>query len=299
MTLFRREYRLSIGTPGSEEGRVISELNIKFNIVRTSDSENNKCSIEVFNLSSETRAVLETSSDGTNNPIIIFQAQYAEDVSNDGSIRGFQTLFTGQVVNSFTTKNGVDLVTLIEAQDGYLPLREGITCRNFPAGVTRREVLNALIQDLGVAVGEIRDGGSLSEVYSNGVTIEGPIRIAIDKLLRYNNIEWSIQDDAFFAVRKDLASRESVLDLNVTSGLIGSPQSKKGRGSRVTGQENEADAGLTVQSLLAPSILPNRRIRVTSNEFPDGATFKVTKVTHEGEYRSNNWMTTAELLEFV
>ncbi len=315
MPLFRREYKLVVGQ-AEEVGSEIRDLQINFKIVRTSDATKNKCTIKIFNMSPETRALFETSDEKdvndqiTNNPVLLLQTQYAEDITNSGSLRGFQTLFTGQVVNAITSKIGGDMVTQVEAQDGYVPLREGLVGaskeppnknvgRNFPPGITRRAVLNALIGDLGVPAGEIRDGGDLSAEFSNGVTIEGPIRLALDSLLDPVNIDWSIQDDSFVAIRRDLASLETILDLSPQTGLIGSPQAKKGSASRTTGQKNEPDSGIKIKSLLAPTMIPNRRVRVTSNEFPDGQIFKVTRVIHKGDFRGTNWFSEAELLEFT
>jgi len=316
MPLFRREYKLIIGQPG-EVGSEIQDLQINFKIVKSADAAKNKCTVKVFNMSPDTRALFETANTSTdelvketNNPVILLQTQYAEDITNSGSLRGFQTLFTGQVVNAITSKIGGDMVTQIEAQDGYVPLREGLVGaskeppnknegRNFPPGTTRRTVLNTLVGDLGVPVGEIRDGDDLSAVFSNGVTIEGPIRLALDSLLDPVNIDWSIQDDSFVAIRRDLASLESILDLSAQTGLIGSPQAKKARASRTTSQKNEPDSGVQIKSLLAPTMTPNRRIRVTSNEFPNGQIFKVTRVIHAGDFRGTNWISTAELSEFT
>ena len=303
MPLFRREYRLVFGNSG-QIGSEINELQIHFQIIRSSDSTKNKATVKVFNMFKDTRALLETSdNDESNNPVMLLQTQYAEDVTDNNSLRGFQTLFTGQVVNSITTKKDGNLITQIEAQDGYLPVREGIVGgagkagRSFPPGTTRRAVLDALIDDLGVPVGEIRDGGGLDEAFENGVTVEGPIKLALDKLLDPVNVDWSIQDDSFVAIRKDLSSEESILDLSSTTGLIGSPQAKKGRANKTTNSENEPESGIKIVSLLAPTLLPNRRVRVTSNEYPDGQIFKATRVVHKGDFRGNNWITEAELAD--
>ena len=297
MPLFRREYRLVFGEAG-QLGSEVTELQLQFRIIRTSDPTKNKCTMQVFNLSKDTRALLESSnSDDTNNPVILLQTQYAEDITNSGSNRGFQTLFTGQVVTAMTRKQGGNLITQIEAQDGYIPIREGLISKNFAPGATRRTVLNALIDGLGVPIGEVRDGGSLDQTFENGVTVEGPIKLALDKLLDPVNIDWSIQDDSFIAIRKDLSSEESILDLSSTTGLIGSPQATKARTNKTTNSENEPQAGITITSLLAPTLLPNRRVRVTSEAFPNGQIFKATRVQHRGDYRGNNWMTEAELVD--
>ena len=89
MPLFRREYKLLFGTSG-EIGSEVTELQVQFNIVKSSDSTKNKATVKVFNLSKDTRALLENSNDDdTNNPVILLQTQYAEDVTDSESIRGY------------------------------------------------------------------------------------------------------------------------------------------------------------------------------------------------------------------
>lgn len=316
MALFLRDYRITVGSPKPRllmggtgisapvlpafifqgSGREIRDLQIRFKIVRTASGTQNKAKFEIFNLAPATRGVFDVSDDATNNPIIIFQVRYLNEPRN-GSADGFQTLFTGRVVNALTTKDGPDMITQVEAADGYVPLRDSFTSRNFPRGATRRFVLEKLIEDLQVPVGEIRDGGSLNERFENGTTIFGPTRLAIDTLLQPVNIDWSIQDDAFMAVRKDLASEESILDLTPTTGLINSPRAKKGRGNRVKNAQQESDHGVIVESLLAPAMKPNRRIRVESEAFPNGQIFKIAKVTHSGDFRGDEWSSKAECIE--
>lgn len=303
MALFRREYKLTFGTAGGP-GSEITDLQITFKIVKTADSARNKCTISVYNLAPETRSLLETDKSSNdkgkdpNNPVIILQTQYAEDVTDSQALRGFQTLFTGEVVNAITTKKGGDMITVIEAMDGYVPLREGVIAKNFPPGTSRLEVLNVLIEELGVDSGEIRDGGSLAaSIFENGTTFEGPIKLILDSLMEPVECDWSIQDGALTVIKKDLTSGETVLDISSSTGLIGSPQPKKGRSNKTTDSKNESGTGIKIKTLLSPSISPSRRIKVTSLQYPDGKTFKVARVRHIGDFRGNNWTTEAELIE--
>ena len=58
MPLFRREYRLVFGTSG-EIGSEVTDLQIQFQIIRTSDATKNKATIQVFNMFKDTRSLLE------------------------------------------------------------------------------------------------------------------------------------------------------------------------------------------------------------------------------------------------
>lgn len=303
MGLFRREYKLIFGTAGGP-GSEITDLQITFKIVKTADATKNKCTISVYNLSPETRALLEIDKDekgegkDPSNPVILLQTQYAEDVTDSQALRGFQTLFTGNVINAITSKKGGDMITEIEASDGYVALREGVIAKNFPPGTNRLQVLNALIAELGVDAGEIQDGGALTaSVFENGTTFEGPIKLILDSLMEPIFCDWSIQDGALTVVRKDLTSGETILDISSSSGLIGSPQAKKGRANKTTDSKNESGSGVKIKTLLSPSILPNRRIKVTSLQYATGQVFKVTRVRHVGNFRGKNWTTEAELIE--
>ena len=310
MSLFLRDYRLIVGVPSSQTpdvlvesfllsgnfGRYIKDLQLRFNIVRSATATQNKAKFEIFNLAPPSRAAFETSDDETNNPVIIFQVRYLYEPRTPPS-DGFQTLFTGRVIQALTTKEGPDMVTQVEAGDGYVPLRDGVTARNFPRGTSRRTVLLKLVQDLGVPVGEIRDGGALDQRFENGTTWEGPIRIAIDSLLSPVNMEWSIQDDAFTAVRSDLSSLEQVLDLTAKTGLINSPRAKKAKANTMAGSLQTPDHGVIIESLLTPALKPNRRVKVTSEAYPKGQIFKVAKVTHKGDFRGQEWSSKAECVE--
>lgn len=312
MSLFLRDYRLIVGSPNPRllltgiglafpiiregAGIEIRNLQIRFKISKTASGTQNKAKFEVFNLSPASRAAFETSDDETNNPVILFQVRYLHEPRVPPS-DGFQTLFTGRVSNALTTKDGPDMITQVEAGDGYVPLRDSFSIRNFPRGTTRRFALERLIEDINVPVGEIRDGGSLDQRFENGVSFEGPTRQMIDQLLGPVQIDWSIQDDSFVAIRRDLASEESILDLTPATGLINSPHAKKGRENRTAGTTNESDHGVVVESLLAPSMRPNRRVRVQSEAFPEGQIFKIAKVTHEGDFRGEEWKSKAECIE--
>ena len=122
MPLFRRDYRLIIGKQGETSGNLLADLELRFTITKTSDESQNKAQIEIFNLSPETLAKFDQSEDDdTNNPVVILQSKYLEDVSDT-----FHTVYTGNVSDTITTKNGPDLITKLTCSDGYVPLREGL-----------------------------------------------------------------------------------------------------------------------------------------------------------------------------
>ena len=288
MPLLLREYRLIVGQDGEVGSEITNPLQIKFDVRRSTDPQKNTMKAEIFNISPSTRARFDRADDDTVNPAILLQVKYTLDGTNR-----FHTVFTGRVSTAETVKQGGDLVTRIEAGDGYLPLREGRTSRTFPAGTTRRRVLDALLTDLQVPVGEIK-ADRLDEPFQNGVSFEGPTKLVLDQLLDPINVDWSFQDEYFVAVQRDQGSDETVLLMTPQNGLIGSPQLRKAKASRTT-KAPEPDSGITIQSLLEPSIFPNRLIEVQSKNV--SGIYKVVTVKHQGDYRGNRWMTVSELVE--
>ena len=303
MQLFRRDYRLLVGKPTITDptidepnyigdGSVISGLQMKFKVVKTADSKQNKSSFEIYNLSPQTRAQFDLSkADNTNNPAILFQVRYMSDQTDSG----FRTLFSGSVTGVMTVVKGADRVTMVECSDGYIPLRQGRAALTFPAGTNRLQVVQKLASLLELPLGYVSDGGILqNSVYQNGISIDGSIRYALDEICGAVDVEWSVQDDTFVVTGKLFASRMKKYWISENSGMISSPYPTKAKKSRLTGA-GTPDAGVTVKTLLLPDLIPNREVIIDSREFKM-QTFKVDKVTHKGDFRGNNWTSTAELL---
>ena len=303
MSLFRRDYRLLVGQPTISDptiedpdfigdGSVISGLQLRFKVVKTADSKQNKSTFEIFNLSPETRAKFDLSKvDDTNNPAILFQVRYLSDEVD----KGFRTLFSGSVANVITTIKGADRVTMVEAADGYVPLRQGRAAVSFPAGSNRLQVVKKLASLLDLPLGYIADNNILEEsVYQTGITIDGSIRNALDEVCGAVDVNWSIQDDTFVIAASEYANDMKKYWISEKSGMIGSPYPTKAKKNRLTGSKTP-DSGITVKTLLLPDLVPNRQVIVDSREFKV-QTFKVDKVTHQGDFRGNNWTSKAELL---
>ena len=303
MQLFRRDYRLLVGQPTITDptidepnyigdGSVISGLQMRFKVVKTADSKQNKSSFEIYNLSPQTRAQFDLSkADSTNNPAILFQVRYMSDETDSG----FRTLFSGSVAGVTTVVKGADRVTNVECSDGYLPLRQGRAAVTFPAGTNRLQVVKKLASLLGLPLGYIADDNILEDsIYQNGLTVDGSIRNALDEICGALEVDWSVQDDTFVVAGKSYSSDMKKYWISETSGMIGSPYPTKAKKNRLTASSTP-DAGITVKTLLLPDLIPNREIIVDSREF-EAQPFKVDKVTHKGDFRGNNWTSTAELL---
>lgn len=123
----------------------ITELDIEANITSSSGAgSTSKTLLQIYNLSPETLEIVEK-----NNNYIILEAGYSgEDL---------HIIFTGQVSDFNTQRQGQDVVTTLTCGDGYIPNNTVRLSKAFPANTKANAVMEYLIQrykDSGVALGE-------------------------------------------------------------------------------------------------------------------------------------------------
>lgn len=282
MPLFLRDYSLAIGK--ANDAILIQDLQFTFEVTRTLESDANSCKLKIYNLSPSSRVKLDPV-----DQVVVLQAGYEGDL---------KTLFTGTTIQTFHVREGHDVVTEVICKDGQVNLREARTNRGFPPGSTVEGILRTLVtSDLKLALGEVI-GDGLGKIYQNGHTIDGPTKKAIDVITGYAQLQWSIQDNTVDIIGKNTSSKESVILLSPSTGLIGSPQRYDGAKDQLAGVKVPESklalptTGITLKTLLNGAIRPGRPVKVES-EFINGI-YKATKVTHSGDYRGQQWETHIE-----
>lgn len=114
-----RVYRLIIGDYQTGNGLEITDLQVTFDISKSSDNKKktNSASIEVYNMSTEHIRLLDT-----DYPAAVFEAGYLDT-------GGPKRLFSGQVTHVSTRKSGTDTVTQVTLGTGYTELDLGSSYR--------------------------------------------------------------------------------------------------------------------------------------------------------------------------
>ena len=123
----------------------ITDLDIVGNVTSRSGAGNTgKTQLQIFNLAPETLEIVEK-----NNNYVILEAGYSgEELS---------IIFTGQVSDFNTQRQGQDVVTTLVCGDGYIPNNTIRLSKSFPANTKANTVMEYLIQrykDSGIALGE-------------------------------------------------------------------------------------------------------------------------------------------------
>lgn len=138
-------------TTTAKDALLITDLQITASIKNTSNNSSasgGSTVIEVYNLSSSSRELIER----TNNYIIL-EAGYAEDEE-------LVMIFSGQVETCYTDRKGQDLITTLTCKEGYSPNNSVRFSKTFNKGLTYADILYSLAgayADNGIPTGEIID----------------------------------------------------------------------------------------------------------------------------------------------
>lgn len=298
--LFNRVVSLVIGKEGGS-GRELTGLRIAFSIQKGATKSPNQCTCKIWNLSPDTRALVEVIGN-----VLILKAGYVDDI-------GAINIFQGDVTRTLTVREGPDWITEIEMQDGLSEFRDTKTSVSFGKGITVRQVVSQIAKTFGLPVRELPDNIA-SKQYPSGFAFVGRSRDALDKACNNLGLEWSIQNREIQIIKKGGVFKQTAIVLSPDSGLIGSPAresktmtekaaakegiTKKQKGVRVINtldekgnQEEKLQVnGYKVKSLLQPTLEPGGYVQVKSKGI-DGEFFRIEELTHVGDTHGNEFHT--------
>jgi hypothetical protein len=211
---YKRTVSLTAGKRGSETALKIGESRVHFSVKKTDKKSNNEAVVRIYNASKDTISTFDD--DGA---IVTLMAGYEQGL-------GSGVIFSGDVANINSERNGADIVTILELSEGSTVIREKSVKFSLGGTVSPVDVLNKIAGQIGVATSIPKD---LSfKTYQSGFTAFGEPINAITKVCRKIKCNFSIENGV----------------LNVW---------------------NNKKNGWSVKSLLNPTAMPGARIRVESN----------------------------------
>ncbi len=261
MAIFRRAWRVTIDTIQT------SDLDIQFNVVRSLKKDPNTCELTIYNLTESHRRQLQ----GLRRVGVRLEAGY------EG--RMFM-VYSGDLRNVHTERNGPDFATKITSGDGERALRGRRINRSHAPGVDLSSVLSDAARTLGVGIGNaleaVRSGDleGAGRRFTEGVVMSGPASEELDGMLTSAGFEWSIQDGNLQVLQRGRALAGTAVRLAPDTGLIGTPTVS-------------AKGVVSAKALLVPDLFPGRKVLFESV----GATglYRVEKVTYQGDTRGTDW----------
>jgi hypothetical protein len=270
----------------SRTGFLITESNISFEINKDDSDKANKGFITITNTSDDIVDYLEANSG--NSVAVILEAGYSEDYGGQ-----LKTIFKGNVERIEDVFDKETRQTKLILGDASVNIREALSSRYYPSGTPVKTVLRDLTKDMGLSVGNMETIDD-SKMTRKSYSWMGKSSSILKELSKELEADYSIQDGQVYIIKYNGLLRQRVAYISETSGLLGSPEPL----SQSEGKAQTDDApvkGIRFRCLLDGAIKPGSTVYVKSRKY-DGA-YKVTKVTHKGEYEGSNWESNVEAIE--
>ncbi len=275
-----RAYSLIIGDIETGDGFEVTELNISFDVSKSSSNKDktNSCVIEVYNLSKEKQKLLEKDYIAA-----VLSAGY-----HDTAIK---RLFAGQVTEATTRKSGTDSITQIRMGSSYTELNHSTLSKYVAPGKTYRDVLEEIRKELPGVSRAVYNGTNLNNPVLDGYPLSGTAREMLDEISEAQQVEWHIDDGVLYANDMSGTSTDNLATsfiINKTTGLIELPYAVSGDRARAK-KDPVKKTGVQMKILLNPEILPGSIILLEDDNF--GGYYKVESTRTYGQWRSNDWYT--------
>lgn len=275
-----RVYELIIGDYQSGNGLLIKDLQVTFDISKSTNNKNrtNSASIEVYNLSEESLKILDT-----DYPAAVFSAGYLDT-------GGVKRLFSGQVTNVSTRKSGTDIVTQIQMGTGYTELNHETLSELVPPGNDVKATIETLRRAIGAERG-VYNGTNLNNEIINGYSLSGTPKEMLDELAEKYQLDWQLDDGVLYVHDNDRAATEQFQLAYVISpftGLIERPYRVSGDRRR-SKKDKVKKPGVQMKILLNPDIRAGDIIRLDEGLLKGW--YKIDSLRHSGSWRGDNWYT--------
>jgi len=274
-------------TAGS--GIEITELKVEATISRslTSLSEtSDSTEIKVYNLSPESKAVLETP-----NAVVMLEAGYAGT--------GLSLLYSGTVIKCVTVKQGQDKITTLYCQDGGLDKKATKVAGDLPKGTTVKQAIVSLIDALpGVAAGKISSDAKTDFILYRGYSVQGYAKTELDKICRNYGLIWYVENGVVNVAPNKLTQDSPDIGgykaraVEITPDYIkGSLEPMIDMGTAMSTEPSKA--AVRFQTFLEPRLTLDSYVALRG--FPDyDGDYRVVSVSHSLDSRGGAWDTTVE-----
>lgn len=287
ITKFNRNYLLAVELDNGENLFIEPPFTIDFDIVRQSFSSTNDASIRVYNLSEKNR-----------NQIRYDFSDYAgkirKVVLKAGYEKNLPVIFTGNLNQAWSLREGTDFITTIKAYDGGTAFVNSFApaTSTFPAGTTYFNVLTTLLNNLnGVTIGAIGDSfiKDPSGNYYNLTRSNSYSGNIVDILSTITNRSFAIDNGKSFILNNsEYIDDGSVKIISSDSGLLDTPL----RENNLVTLSMIFEPQLNLYNLIelrsatnfAVSSINNRTLfpSATANSVNVNGFYKVTSIRHQG-----------------
>ena len=264
-------------TSENNSGIEISDLRIVFDITKTSKSDSNSCQISVYNLNSNTASFLEQKA-----LKVVLLTGYETDQS------GLSVIFSGEILNSTSSKIGSERVTIMHCGDSDLAINVNQYQKSYRPGTKIKTIVTDIANTMGVVVEPNNYSSIPEDSFISSYIAFGSTKKILDDLVKKVGLEWYIQDGVFYVKKRIEINSVNAIVVNSITGLIGIPERKNEK--KTTALETES--GVTFNSVLNPELIPGATVNIES-EYSSTNTkglFTIKEVKIQGDTHGKNWI---------
>lgn len=267
MTLFNRVAEVYTGglkIGGRMElvdGLLTHPMRVDFDVTHDLDSEPNRATISIWNLSHETQAAVSVE----RQRIVLMAGYWPHNGVNTSAV-----IFSGQIRFVETIDAGADRITKIECGDGDDAYAYAHTRHNRPATriAAAREAARTL-EEYGITIGTLRLGEEVEEFGSR--RSHRPANRELDDIGRTTDSIWTIQDGVFHMWGRDDPLTRGRTILSASTGLVGAPE--------------WTERGSSMRTLMLPFLRPGELVQLEGDGIQRNLhdrTFRVERVDFFG-----------------
>ncbi len=262
MALWNRKYKVTVDTIQTED------LDLQFNIVKTTKKEPNTCTLRIYNLNESHREQLSQLKE----PMVEIEAGYEDDIG---------LIFKGNVRDVYSVQEGPDWITELSSGDGANAISRSRVNLSFSRGTSLSTAIKKLAEAMNVNIGNAAlkalqgNFTGASNEFLNGAVFSGRASTEMDGLLKSAGLEWSIQDDELQITKRGEALEGMSVKLTSDTGLIGSP---------TIGQKGI----MHMTSLMNWTIVPARNLYVEAKTVPHGF-YRAERCEYVGDTSGQDW----------
>ncbi len=290
-TEYVTDYRLEDGSAVE-----ITDLQMVATVSGNSTSSSQSgCVVKVLNISEETLSIIEQE-----NNYVVLSAGYAQDDE-------LAMIFSGQVFDYTTDKEGENLVTTLKCKEGYTPTNAVRIAKKFAAGLTYADVLLELANEyarngIPTAQLELESINEFRQTYiqlrtpnetvlKKGFSAVGFLRQIMDNVCESLGYVNYITNGRLFVHPKGFT--KTIESYQFTTDQIKSiRRTGSQKGNISTGK---GDRGIKITTFLDGRLDTDKRIEILDGTYQGN--YKIISKAHTLDYRNGEWTTVVECKE--
>ncbi len=287
-TLFRRRVKVILAAPLKVDLSTVSaliteidRLRVSFRVQKSLTKDPNTCELKIYNLSEQSRNAMP----GTAAKVVLHAGYETTE----------EIIFVGDARTIESKPEGPDWVTTIRCGDGERAVNFARINESFAGGAKVAEVIRRIGKATKLDNGNIEAIASsipTSQQYTQGYAAYGSAIKELERALKVAGYELSIQDGALLALKPGETTTEEVIELNQSSGLIGSPEFATGE-KKEGANKAASKPVLKAKSLLQGQLRCGRRVKIVSRQY--NGLFKIVKVEHSGDTAGGDFYSSLEM----